>query len=342
MPAFGEAMRAAFMLESHVRFLNHGSFGAAPREVLEAAARWRRAMEANPDRFMRETLPAALRSAAARLAAYLRTRERDLVFVENATAGVNAVLRSLECRPGDEIVVTDHAYGAVRQAIRYVCARSGAILVEAPVPLPLRSAEILYAAVAERLNRRTKLLVIDHIELDLPALGADWYVGNCHKWLFAPRGCGFLWAHPDAQHGLHPLAISHRYGDSMSAEFDWTGTRDFSAWLAVPDALDFAESAARVHAHQLVVQAARRIAAAWNMQCDGSEALHASMMAIRIPPRMYEGEPASKPTAERLQREWLAKHAAAVAINPHSGALWLRLSGQIYNDRADYVSLEAL
>jgi isopenicillin-N epimerase len=184
------------------------------------------------------------------------------------------------------------------------------------------------------------------IDLDVPAIGADWYVDNCHKWLFTPRGCGFLWARADAQQGLHPLSISHRYGESFTSEFDWTGTRDFSTWLAVTAGLAFAESTgprqARDYAHRLVTNAARRIAEAWGTQCDADEALHASMIGIRIPARMHSGQPADKRTAERLQTEWLEKHRAVVALNPHSGVLWLRISAQIYNTADDYAVLEAL
>jgi isopenicillin-N epimerase len=378
MTRFGDSARGAFLLEPGVRFLNHGSFGAPPRVVAEAAERWRRRMEENPDRFMREILPRELRKAAAALAAQVGARSEDLVFVENATAGVNAVLRSLDFEPGDEILTSDHCYGAVRQAIRYVCERTGARRVEAPVPLPLASAAEL-DGIAERLTPRTRLLVIDHIasptglvlpvarlaaaaraagaqvlvdgahapgqiDLNIPRLGADWYVGNCHKWLFAPRGCGFLWARAEAQSGIHPLSISHRYGESMAAEFDWTGTRDFSAWLALTEALAFHDSIgaerARQYAHDLASEAARRIAAAWNTECDADESLHASMMAVRLPGRLCAS--ATKQDAERLQTEWLAKHKAVVAINPHSAALWLRLSAQIYNTADDYEFLERL
>src|SRR5947207_6751787 len=274
MIEFGAAVKREFLLESGVAFLHHGSFGAAPRVVLEAAGRWRQRMEANPDLFLREILPGKLREAAAELARFIRARPDDVVFVDNATAGVNAVLRALEFRARDEILATTHTYGAVRQAIRYVCDRTGAKLVEAQITLPVADAGILFSAVADRLSERTRLAVLDHVssptglifpvaelaalahargarvlidgahgpgqlELDVPALGADWYVGNCHKWLFAPKGSGFLWARRDAQAGLHPPVISHGYGKGFTAEFDWTGTRDFSAWLAVPDAIEF-------------------------------------------------------------------------------------------------------
>jgi isopenicillin-N epimerase len=381
MHEFGTALRRRFRLEPGVDFINHGSFGAAPLEVLEAAARWRDRMEANPDRFFREMLPGALREAAAALAAFIGARAAYVAFVENATAGMNAVLRSLRFSPGDEILASAHMYGAVRQAIRHVCEVSGARLVEAEIALPATGEEALLAALVGKLSPRTRLLVLDHIAsptglvvpvrraaelarakgvrvlvdgahapgqiaLDVSALGADWYVGNCHKWLFAPRGCGFLWAHERAQDGVHPLSVSHDYGRGFTAEFDWTGTRDFSAWLAVPDALRFAHEAGaeniRAYNHRLVAEAAARIAAAWDSAADGPADLHGSMMAIRLPARLQRGVSADRGGARELQAWLLAEHRIVVAVMPLGGALWARISAQIYNCVEDYARLAAL
>jgi isopenicillin-N epimerase len=377
----GIPARALFFLEPGVSFLNHGSFGAVPRVVADAADAWRHRMEANPDHFMREVLPAELRLAAGRLAHSLHAREQDVVFVENATAGINTVLRSLDFRPGDEILTSSHCYGAVRQAIRHLCERSGCRHVEGALEMPVRSEQDLLASLVERLGERTRLLIVDHIaaptglvfpvagiaaaarrrgvkvlvdgahapgqiELDLPSLGADWYVGNCHKWLFTPRGCGFLWARGDAQAGLHPLAVSHAYGEGFTAEFDWTGTRDFSAWLSVGAALDFAAAIGagriREYNHGLVTRAATRIAAAWRRELDGPAALHAAMVAVRLPPRLEALGPATAETAKRLMSVLFAEHRVRVAVNAVSGALWARLSAQIYNTAEDYEPLARL
>ena len=378
MIEFGAAVKPEFLLESGVAFLNHGSFGAAPRAVLEAAERWRQRMEANPDLFLRDILPGKLREAAAELARFIRARPDDVVFVDNATAGVNAVLRALEFRAGDEILATTHTYGAVRQAIRYVCDRTGARPVEAGVSLPVTGESSLVAAFSACVTSRTRLVVLDHIssptglifpvaelaalarargaqvlidgahgpgqlELDVPALGADWYVGNCHKWLFAPRSCAFLWCREDSKRELHPLAISHHYGEGFTAEFDWTGTRDFSAWLAVVDALRFFDrlGAARVRAynHDLVVRAASRIAEAWQTPLDAPAAMHGSMIALRLPPRLQAYGRPTRDTARRLQSAILAEHRVAVAIMALGDALWARISGQIYNTPEDYEKL---
>ena len=184
------------------------------------------------------------------------------------------MLRSLRLAPGDEIVALSHGYGAVRNTVRYVTERAGARMVEAKVPFPRPSAEAIVANLAAVLTKRTRIAVLDHITsssalvlplarmievchaagvpvlvdgahapgqvtLDLTALGADWYSGNCHKWLCAPKGSAFLHARPDRQEDLHPVTISHGLGGGFLAEFDWTGTWDPSAYLAVGDAIDF-------------------------------------------------------------------------------------------------------
>jgi isopenicillin-N epimerase len=375
MRPFGLRLRRRFLLEQGTDFLNHGSFGAVPRAVLAAADRWRRRMEANPDRFLREVLPGALRAAAASLSKVLKTREKDLVFVENATSGVSTVLRALEFRPGDEILANTHTYNAVRQAIGHVCGLTGAKLVEARISLPVRNADSLAAPIERKISRRTKLVVLDHIaspsglifpvkrlaamarargarvlvdgahapgqlELDVPSLGVDWYAGNCHKWLFAPKGCGFLWARAGAQAGLHPLQISHGYGKGLAAEFDWPGTRDFSGWLSIPDGIDFLDqldaSRAREYNHRLVTDAARRISAAWGSVPDGPAALHGSMMAIRLP-RRWQGR-----AAAQLMTDWLARHRVVVAVMNIEDELWARISAQVYNQPEDYDRLAKL
>ena len=368
MTAFGPALRRRFLLERGTSFLNHGSFGATPRVVLAAAERWRRRVEANPDRFMREVLPRELRRAAGTLARFLNVAASDIVFVENATSGVNAVLRSLQFRPGDEILSTSHGYNAVRQAIRFVCSRTGAKAVEIDFGLPLSDFDFLFSLLTKNLRKKTKLLVIDHITsptglilpvrelaalarargvpvlvdgahapgqiaLDIGALGVDWYAGNCHKWLFAPKGSGFLWASRRGQRDLHSLAISHGYGRGLAAEFDWPGTRDFSAWLAVPDGIAFLQglgrSFTRNRNHNLVAAWSERISQAWDTTADGPAELHGAMMAVRLPDRLQNADPA------RLMKQLLERRRTIVAINSIGGSLWARMSAQVYHSAAD-------
>jgi isopenicillin-N epimerase len=375
-PAYGAAARAAWPLDPDVAYLNHGGYGVSPNAVLAAQASWRRRIEANPMKFMTRELPAAWRAAAAALAAYLGARGEDVVFVANATEGCNAVLRSLDFRAGDEILVTDLAYGAVAKAARYVARRSGATIVEATIPLPLADSAAIVAAVTARLGPRTRLVVLDHIAsasalllpvaelarvahdagarvlidgahapgqlpLDVTATGADWYVGNCHKWLLAPRGCGFLWAPVALQAELHPLAISHGYGAGFLAEFDWTGTRDPTPFLCVPDGIachaGFGGAGLMARNRRLALDGARLLASHWGTAIGGPPDAFAAMVTVRLP--------VAETTAEAglaLQRRLAEEHRIEAAIVAQAGSLWVRVAAQAYNELADYARLAAV
>jgi isopenicillin-N epimerase len=374
--ATGAAARAEWPLDPAVTYLNHGGYGVVPNAVLARQAEWRRRIEANPMQFMTRELAPLWRRAAATLAAHLSARGDDLVFVANATAGCNAVLRSLDFRPGDEILLTSLAYGAVAKAVRYVAARSGATLVTAEIPLPLADVAGIGAAVAARLGPRTRLVVLDHVAsgnplvlpvaeltrlahqagarvlidgahapgqvpIDLPQIGADWYVGNCHKWLMAPRGCGFLWAPEASQAELHPLAISHGYGQGFLAEFDWTGTIDPTPFLCVPDAIAchtrLGGPALMARNRRLALEAARLLAARWGTPLAGPADSFAAMVTVRLP--LPEATPEA---AAALQQRLAVEHRIETMIMAHGGALWIRLAAQAYNQLADYERLAAL
>jgi isopenicillin-N epimerase len=368
--------REEWLLDPEVAFLNHGSFGATPRAVLAEQERWRARMERRPTHFMDRELPPALRAAASRLAAFVDARAEDLVFVENATAGCNAVLRSLSFAPSDEILVTDHGYPAVRKAAEYVAGRVGACVVEAAVPFPLADAAQVVAAVSSRLGPRTRLAIFDHItsptaiifpaseltalcraagvpvlidgahapgmlSLDVPSIGADWYTGNCHKWLMAPKGSAFLWTAPERQADTHPLVISHGFGQGFTAEFDWIGTRDPTAWLSVPVAIDFHEGlgGARLRERNAVLarEQAMMLARTWATERGAPDALTASMAAVRLPPH----EPATAERALELRRKLFDDHRIEVPVTAFAGALWTRISAHAYNRPADYARLAA-
>jgi isopenicillin-N epimerase len=375
-PLCPDVSRDEWLLDPAVAFLNHGSFGATPRAVLAEQERWRGLMERHPTHFMSEELPPALRAAAARLAAFVDARADDLVFVENATAGCNAVLRSLRFAPGDEILVTDHGYPAVRKAAEYVAARAGARVVEATVPFPLHDAKQVVAAVSSRLSSRTRLAIFDHItsstavvfpvgeltalcraagvpvlvdgahapgmlSLDVPSIGADWYTGNCHKWLMAPKGSAFLWVTPERQAHTHPLVISHGYGQGFTAEFDWVGTRDPSAWLSVPAAIDFHERLGGAELRERNTGMAREqatvLAEVWKTERGAPDPLTGSMAAVRLP----LAEPATPHRALELRRKLFDEHRVEAPVTAFADALWVRISAHAYNRPADYARLAA-
>jgi len=372
-PLLGSAVRHEWLLDPDLVSVNHGSFGATPRIVLAAQQDWQRRMEAQTGRFFRSILPDALRHSAERLPAFIGADGKDLAFVENATVGSNAVLRSLSLATGDEVLVLTHGYGAVRNTVRYVTERAGARMTEAAVPFPRPDADAIVASVAAALTPRTKLAVIDHITsgsalvlplqrivaachdagvpvlvdgahgpgqvtLDLGALGADWYVGNCHKWLCAPKGSAFLWATPERQAALHPLTISHGFGQGFRAEFDWTGTRDASAWLAIPTALDFHQRLGGVALRQrnvtLAAEGARLLADRLGTEIGTSGVMAGAMGVVRVPV-------AAPPTAEwaRRLRQKLLEARADAPVHALDGAIWLRISAHAYNELADYATL---
>jgi isopenicillin-N epimerase len=352
--------------------VNHGSFGAAPRSVLAAQRAWQDRMERQPSRFMNTVYAGAVREAANALAAFLNANGNDLVFVDNATTGCNAVLRSLAFQPDDEVLVLSHAYGAVHNAVRYVTEHAGARIVEAKVPFPDPTEDGLVASVIAALSPLTRLAVIDHItsgsaivlpvqrivaachdagvrvlvdgahvpgqiDVDLTAIDADWYTGNCHKWLCAPKGCAFLHAQATAQAGLHPGTISHGYEKGFLAEFDWTGTTDPSRFLAVTAALDFHQclggSALRARNRSLAAEGAALLAQRLNTQVGTQGSVAGAMATVRLP--------VDDPTPEHAWaiRDRLMAAGTDAPVHALDGALWLRLSAFAYNELDDYARL---
>jgi isopenicillin-N epimerase len=241
------SLRHAWILDDDVAFLNHGSFGATPRSVLAVQARLRDQMEREPVRFFDRFLPGALEAARVAVARWVHADPAGLAFLPNTSMGVSTVLANQRFGPGDELLVTDHAYAACRNAFAHAAAASGATLVTARVPFPGTTADAVVAAVLEALTPRTRLVLIDHVtsptglvfpierilpelarrgipalvdgahapgmvDVDLTALaalGATYYTANGHKWPCAPKGAAFLWVDEPSRAGFHPLVISH-------------------------------------------------------------------------------------------------------------------------------------
>ncbi len=237
-------LKKLWPLDPKVVFLNHGSFGSCPLPVLEFQQSLRDRMERQPVQFLVRELEPLLDQARAALAQFAGARAENVVFVPNATSGVNTVLRSLTFAPGDELLVTDHEYNACRNALEFVAGRAGAKVVVARVPFPFQSIGQIEEAIMSRVTPRTKLALIDHVTsqtgfimpveslvkqlaargvdslvdgahgpgmvpLRLEELGAAYYTGNCHKWLCSPKTAGFLYVCPERQSLIHPLTVSH-------------------------------------------------------------------------------------------------------------------------------------
>lgn len=373
-------LKAQFLLDPEVVFLNHGSFGACPREVLDAQRGWQLEMERNPVAFLGRRSAALLEQARAALAREIGARTDELVFVPNATTGVNVVARSLPLQPGDEVLATDLEYGACDATWRLVCAQRGAHYRRVPVPLPFerdRMVERLMAA----LTPRTRLVFASHVtsatalilpvaelcaaarargvatlvdgahapgqlELDIDAIGADYYVGNCHKWLCAPKGSAFLHARREHQAGLDATVTSWGYVEGFDADdclgrtpferrMQWQGTHDPSAWLAVPAAIDFLARhdwpAVRARCHALAGHALRELAGRFGLAPIAQDGDWAQMVAIPVP----AGDPSA------LQARLYRESGIEVPVTAHGGRTFVRVSVQAYNDDADVERLLA-
>ncbi len=295
-----------FSLEPEIHFLNHGSFGATPKPVLDVYQEWQRRLERQPVRFLGREIAAHLRTAREALGTYLHADAGDLVYIPNATHGVNIVARSLDLHPGDEVLTTDHEYGACDYTWEFICSKTGAVYVRQPVSLPAVSTQNLLEEIWQGVTPRTRLIFVSHITsptalrlpveaicararqagiltlidgahapgqipLDLDALGADFYTGNCHKWMMSPKGAGFLYTSRARQPLIEPLVVSWGYHvdtafNSVSRYIDyleWSGTHDPSVYLSVPAAIDFMQAQGweqvRQQCHTLLTQTLQQL-----------------------------------------------------------------------------------
>jgi isopenicillin-N epimerase len=378
-------MHNLWTLDPGVTFLNHGSFGACPAAVLEAQERLRARMEREPVSFFVRDLEGLLDAARAELAAFLGADPGDLVFVPNATAGANAVLRSLRFEPGDEVLTTTHAYNACRNALAFAAERAGARVVVADVPFPLSSAGAVVEAVLACVGPRTRLALLDHVTsptglvfpierlvreladrgvdtlvdgahaagmlpLDLRAVGAAYYTGNCHKWLCAPKGAGFLHVRRDRQAAVRPLSISHGANSPRTdrtrfqLEFDWTGTDDPTPYLCVPEAIRWLGSLlpggwteVRERNHRLALEARRILCAALRVPLPCPDDMIGALAAVPLPDGS-PGVPASPLYGDPLQELLFERYAVEVPVVPWPAPpkRLVRVSAQLYNTEADY------
>jgi isopenicillin-N epimerase len=383
-------------LDPTIAFLNHGSYGACPLPVLEAQQKLRSQLEQQPLRFFMREYEALLDAARSQLAAFVGADADELVFVPNATTGVNTVLRSaysstqersLSFNPGDELLTTNHEYNACRNALDFVASRTGAKVVVATIPFPLKSPTQVIEAVMEQVTPRTRLALLDHVtsktalifpiqelvsqlaaqgvdtlvdgahapgmvSLNLHEIGASYYTGNCHKWLCAPKGAGFLYVRRDKQAGIRPLTISHganSYRTDKSRfhlEFDWTGTSDPTAYLCVAEAIQFLGSLLPGGWFELMEKNREKAIAARQLLCDALGVLPpcpaqmlGSMAVVPLPDKLSLYEQ-GEPTREwpRLQDILFDRFKIEVPVIPWSEPFkqMVRVSAQLYNTPEQY------
>jgi len=372
-------LKNCFLLDPKIVFLNHGSFGACPQPVFDAYQAWQRRLERQPVLFLGRELPELERQARQRRAAELNCGADDLVYIPNATPGVNIVARSLALAPGDEIVTTDHEYGACCNAWEFICRKTGARYIQTPIPLPLPDEDESVERLWQNVTAHTRLLYLSHITaptaarlpveaicararregiltlidgahapgqmaLDLEAIGADFYTGNCHKWMLSPKGAAFLHTRPERQALIEPLVVS--WGAQTTPEttrgsqyidyLEWTGTNDPSAALSVPAALDFMAAnewpKVRRSCHRLAAQLQTRLA-----EATGCAPLYGSDRFEQ----MFAAELPAGVDLNQLKTRLYDEYAIEVPLVVWNDRKLLRVSIQAYNDASDADALIA-
>jgi isopenicillin-N epimerase len=372
-----ENLASQFLLEDGIIFLNHGSFGSCPKPVFEAYQKWQLKLERQPVAFLdpNRGLSGWMREARFALAAELGTDADNIVGVMNATYGLNIVAQSLDLKPGDEILTTDHEYAALEKTWAYVARKTGAKIVSVTIPLPLTSEASFTSTLREGITDQTRVIflshitsatalwfpieaivaearsrgiitVIDgahtpgHIPLNLDALGADYYAGNCHKWMMAPKGSAFLYVRPELQASINPLVISHGWtadnanpapfgGTPFVDSIEMQGTRDPAAWLTVPDAIAFRAAhhwnMVAADCRRLVQDTAQRVADWTGLPAFCSKEFCApQMVAMPIP--------VCDPL--QLQKRLWAEHKIEIPCFKWKDQAIARVSAQGYNTQA--------
>jgi len=372
-------LRQHWLLDPTITYLNHGSYGATPIAVLARQQALRQQLETEPVQFLGMLLEPLLDESRQSLADFIGARAEDLVFVSNATTGVNTVLHSLALQPGDELLTTDQTYNACHNALEAIAQRTGVTVVVASIPLPLTSVAGAIAPILAAVTARTRLLLIDHITsptalvlpiapiiralaeqgidtlvdgahapgmvpLNLQELGAAYYTGNCHKWLCAPKGSGFLVVRADRQATIRPLVISHGANSPRTdrsrfqLEFDWTGTHDPTAYLCVGTAIAWMASVLPGGWPQVMAQN-RQLAIAMQQRLGDRLPCPPTSTPDFVGAIAAIGLPASFP--DNLQQRLFQKYHIEIPVLPlRQGSLrFLRLSAQVYNTPTDYDQL---
>lgn len=367
------SIQEQFLLDPTVVFLNHGSFGATPIPVFEEYQRWQRELEHQPVEFLGRRYSQLMAESRAALGSFLGTHADNLAYTQNVTVSLNIVARSLKLGPGDEILTTDHEYGAIDRTWRFLAKEQGFKYINQHITLPLITGEQFVDDLWQGVTPKTRVICLSHITsptalifpvkkiidrareagiitvidgahvagqlpLQLDALGADFYGGNLHKWLCAPKGAGFLYARPEVQHLLKPLIVSWGYesetpsGSTFVDHNDWWGTRDISAFLAVPAAIEFQKNhqwdEVRKACHELVRKAQQQICEITGLSPLHSSADHwfAQMAAAPLP---------ADTDNARLKTQLYDEYRIEIPLVEWQGNKLIRVSVQGYNTERD-------
>ena len=338
-------MREGFLLDPDVAYFNHGSYGACPVEVFDEYQRFQRALETEPTQFLTRRFHDSMGAARRALASFVGARPEDLVFTANATSALNAVIRSLRIRPNEEILTTKHEYGAILRTLGFI--RANVVLVEpeellANIGIRTRAVVVSHVTsptalvlpveeICEAARSAGVLTIVDgahvpgHLPLAVEAIGADVYAGNCHKWLCAPKGSGFLWALPEHQEWIEPLVVSWGYHEEadFGERHGWQGTRDPAAYLAVPKAIEVHATFGLQRAKELADETERSLAPYGLRPLRGVRAPLMRALTVRT----------SDPAA--LWQRLYEHHRVEVPVYEWEGTPLMRVSIGPYNDEAD-------
>lgn len=370
-------LREQFLLDPHVIYLNHGSFGATPRPVFESYQRWQRELENQPTEFLGRRANGLLEHSREVLARFLGTKSTNLAYVTNATTGLNIIARSIPLSAGDEVLATDHEYGALDRTWRFLGQKQGFKYINQPISLPLTTADAFVEALWQGVTPRTRVIFISHITsptalifpveevcrkareqgiltvidgahapgqipLCLDDMGADFYTGNLHKWLCAPKGAAFVYARSEAVRMVEPLIVSWGYqsdqpGPSQLVDYtEWQGTRDISAFLAVPDAIEYQQANhwddVRARCHALTVETVQKIAEMGGMQPISPLTTQwvSQMASAPLPPTL---------DLSLLSQSLYPQHHIEIPILVWNGHKLARCSFQAYNTPEDAQTL---
>lgn len=361
-------LKSQFLLDPEIIFFNHGSFGATPLSVFKIYQEWQHRLEQQPVEFLGRNYHDLINEARQSLSDYLGTKPENIVFVPNATTGINIAARSLSLKKGDVVLSTDHEYGAMDRTWHYLSKAHGFTYQNSSITLPIQSSSSFVDELFSHVNSNTRVIFLSHITsptslifpikevcrkahelglltvidgahapgqipLALDDLDADIYTGNCHKWLCAPKGSAFLYVRPELQPKMDPLIVSWGYESETPGEstfqdfFEWTGTRDISAYLSVPAAIQFQAKnewpEVRQYCHELASQTLSWFASRFQIPSLYSSALdYAQMVTIPLP---------DKVPGDELKKRLYGQYHIEIPVIEWSGRLFIRLSIQAYN-----------
>ena len=368
-----------FLLDPEVHFLNHGSFGACPRPVFEVFQSWQVQLEKQPVKFLMREIDGYYRTAREKLAEYLNTRPENLVYIPNATFGVNAAARSLDLKSGDEILTSDHEYGACDFAWQHICKKTGAFYVRRHIPLPVVDEDSLVESFWQGVTQHTRVIFLSHItsatalrlpvekicararqagiltlidgahapgqiDVDLEKIAADFYTGNCHKWMLAPKSTAFLYVSDAMQEVIEPLVVSWGYdsneefsqGSHLVDYYQWTGTHNPAATLSVPACIEFMREyhweTVRQDCHDLLRETLEQISSLTGLQpAYAADSGFYRQLAIAPLPALKD--------PDRLKTALYEQFQVEIPLTEWNGKNFVRISVQGYNTREDLETL---